>query len=150
MISSEIRKQQLRYPRSEQADKNTALQAVKSMIQQSTDAEVRTNMPQDDATISKFLYARKFDVAETYQLLQNYYWYRRRNPDIFKNFHLYAGDIRKALENGLPGVLTSKDRKGRCVLILNANNWDCSYSLLSVYRWVVSLIQTAFILIKRK
>lgn len=35
---------------------------------------------------------------------------------------------------GLPGVLKDKDRKGRCVLLLTANNWDCSYSLLSIYR----------------
>lgn len=34
----------------------------------------------------------------------------------------------------MPGVLKEKDRKGRCLLLLTASNWDCSYSLLTIYR----------------
>lgn len=133
MLSTDIRKE-LHFEKTEPTDKNTAILAVRNLLRQNPDPELKNTLPQDDRTLLKFLYARKFNIADTYQLLQNYYWYRRRNPDIFKNFHLNAGDIRKALDNGLPGVLGSKDRKGRCVLIINANNWDCSYSLMSVYR----------------
>lgn len=45
-----------------------------------------------------------------------------------------ALDIRMCIENGLPGVLDSRDRKGRRVLILNANNWDFTSSLIGIYR----------------
>lgn len=136
MLSSEIHKS-YQTNRAAPPDKNVAIQSVRNLIYQCKDLEVRNNIPQDDKTITKFLYARKFNAEDTFQLLQNYYWYRRKNPDIFKNFHLNASDIRKALENGLPGVLNSKDRKGRCVIILFANNWDCSYNLLSVYRSIL-------------
>lgn len=133
ILSSEF-KQQLHVPKEEPTDKNSAVQAIKNLIQRCSDHELKNNLPQDDKTILKFLYARKFGIDETFRLMENYYRYRRNNPDIFKNFHLFAGDIRKALENGLPGVLESKDRKGRCVMIVNANNWDCTYGLISVYR----------------
>lgn len=135
MLSTDLRKE-LRIEKTEPTDRNTAISALRSSIRQNADPELKNTMPQDDKTLLKFLYARKFNVDETYQLLQNYFWYRRRNPEIFKNFRLGAEDIRKALDNGLPGVLGSKDRKGRCVLIINATNWDCSYSLMSVYRYV--------------
>ncbi|XP_018327960.1 clavesin-1 [Agrilus planipennis] len=115
-------------------DKHISIQALRGLIYQSTDSEFKNNVQQDDTTLLKFLYARKFDIDEAYQLIQNYYWYRKRNSQIFKDFSIDAPDIRKALENGLPGVLPTKDRKGRCVLILTGVNWDCSYSLLSVYR----------------
>lgn len=42
--------------------------------------------------------------------------------------HIYWNNV------GLPGVLKEKDRQGRCLLLLTASNWDCSYSLLTIYR----------------
>ncbi|KAF2886999.1 hypothetical protein ILUMI_19174 [Ignelater luminosus] len=134
MISRDMLHQEIPYKKSEQLDKNTTIQGLRGLIYQSRDFEFKNNMKQDDSTLLKFLYARKFNVADAYELLQNYYWYRKKNHEIFKDFQVGASDIRTALENGLPGVLNSKDRKGRCVLIINANNWDCSYSLISVYR----------------
>lgn len=107
------------------------------MIQQSTDFELKNSIEQDEKNLLKFLYARKFDIPDTYLLIQNYYYYRKRNHIIFENFSVKSPDIKNALENSLPGVLPSKDRKGRCVLILNATNWDCSYSLLSIYRAIL-------------
>lgn len=134
MISRDMLHQEISYKKSESRDTNTAIQGLRGLIYQSREFEFKNNMKQDDSTLLKFLYARKFNVADAYELLQNYYVYRKKNQDIFKDFHVGASDIRTALENGLPGVLNSKDRKGRCVLIINANNWDCSYSLISVYR----------------
>lgn len=133
MISRDML-QEMPYKKTEPADKNASIQGLRGLIFQSRDLEFKNNMKQDDATLLKFLYARKFIVAEALELLLNYYWYRKKNHEIFKDFTVDAGDIRLALENGLPGVLSSKDRKGRCVLVINANNWDCSYSLISVYR----------------
>lgn len=130
MLSKEI----IRETRTEPTTEETSIQALRSQIQKGADTELKNNVQQDDKTLLKFLYARKFDVAEAYTLIRNYYWYRRKNPDIFRNFSMQADDIRKALENTLPGVLESRDRKGRCVLVMNGINWDCSYNLGSIYR----------------
>lgn len=118
----------------EPKDKALSVQSLRNLIQRSDDRELKDNMQQDDKSLLKFLYARKFDVNDSYELIRNYYWYRRKNPEIFRNFTIQAEDIRKSLENGLPGVLESRDRKGRCILIVNGINWDCSYSLMSIYR----------------
>lgn len=123
------------HPRyNEPKDRTAGIAALKNLILSCSDYELRTNLPQDEKTLQKFLSARKLNVAESFELLKNYYLYRKRNPDIFKNLSLEAEDIYKALENGLPGVLNLKDRKGRCVLVLTATNWDCSYALSSIYR----------------
>lgn len=118
-------------------DQATSKTTLRKLIQHTPNPELRNNLPQDDKTLTKFLYARKFDITDTFLLLQNYYWYKKRNSGIFENFHVDSPDIRQALENALPAVLESKDRKGRCVLILNAMNWDCSYTLVSVYRSIL-------------
>lgn len=127
--------------RKEPVDKTTSIQALRTYIQSKADLELKNNMQQDDKTLLKFLYARKFNIQDTYLLIHNYYWYRRKNAEIFKDFTMNAKDIKKSLENGLPGVLDSKDRKGRCVLILDANNWDCSYTLMSVYRAILYTLE---------
>ncbi|XP_044252314.1 clavesin-2-like [Tribolium madens] len=124
-------------PRSEPQDKTLSVQALRTMIQQSTDLELKNNVSHDDKTLLKFLFARKFNIPDSYLLVQNYYYYRKKNHVIFENFTSTAPDIKNALESSLPGVLPSKDRKGRCVLILNATNWDCDYSLISIYRAIL-------------
>ncbi|KAJ8979629.1 hypothetical protein NQ317_015196 [Molorchus minor] len=135
VISKEIAKElAARYYSADPKNRNISIQALQSLIQTCSDYELRKCLPQDEKVLQKFLYARKFDIKESFDLLKNYYLYRKRNTEIFNNFSLEAEDIQKALENGLPGVLTSKDRKGRCVLVFTANNWDCSYSLVSIYR----------------
>lgn len=133
-ISRDLLHQDMPYKKSVTLDKTTALQSLRNLIQQSRDLEFKSNIKQDEATLLKFLHAKKFNVEDACQLLQNYYWYRKKNYEIFKDFSLNASDIKMALENGLPTVLSSKDRKGRCVLVLTASNWDCSYNLMSVYR----------------
>lgn len=115
-------------------DRQVAIKALRDAVRSCEDYEFKNNVEQDDRTLQKFLFARKFVLEDSFELLKNYYHYRSRNPDVFKNLTLEAGDIRKALENGLPGVLKEKDRKGRCLLLLTASNWDCSYSLLTIYR----------------
>lgn len=115
-------------------DRKETIECLKNLIRASPDLELKTHFPQDDANLLKFLNARKFDLQETFTLVQNYYWYRKKNAGIFKNYDLSSLDIRSCYENVIPGVLSSKDRKGRCVLIFLANNWDCTYGLISVYR----------------
>lgn len=93
-------------------DRTSAVQNFKTIIRNCDDFELKNNLPQDEKTLQKFLYARKFDLTESFELLKNYYWFRKRHPEIFDNFTLDAEDIRLALENCLPGVLRQKDRKG--------------------------------------
>lgn len=106
-----IQKTDIRF--SNAKDRTVALQSFKNLIRTCEDFELKHNLPQDDKTLQKFLYARKFDLSESFLLLKNYYWYRKRHPEIFDNFNLDAEDIRLALENCVPGVLRQKDRKGK-------------------------------------
>lgn len=139
VLSREIIKEN--YDQNEPTDKNVILQQLRDDLEKSKDYELKTDIKMDDNTLLKFLYARKFNINETLLLIDNYYSYRRRNPDIFRNFYYDTEDIRKHLENGLPGVLNSRDRKGRCVLILCANNWDFSYGLISIYRSILYTLE---------
>lgn len=120
--------------KTEPTDKNKSINELRGKIKMSTDAEFKSNAIQDDETLLKFLYARKFNTEESFQLMVNHYWYRKNNPVVFQNLTPSADDIHRALQDGFPGVLQNRDRRGRCVLLFTAANWDCSYTLLSIYR----------------
>lgn len=120
--------------KTEPTDKNQSIHELRGKIKMSTDAEFKNNAIQDDETLMKFLYARKFNTEESFQLMLNHYWYRKNNPVVFQNLTPSADDIHRALQDGFPGVLQNRDRRGRCVLLFTAANWDCSYTLLSIYR----------------
>ncbi|KAK9885394.1 hypothetical protein WA026_010889 [Henosepilachna vigintioctopunctata] len=115
-------------------DPKEALQTLRNLIQASTDTELKCTFPLDDNTLTKFLNARKYDVEATYKLIRNYYWYRKKQSAICSDLRIENCDIKNCIRSCLPGVLPSKDRKGRCVLLFLANNWDCTYGLISVYR----------------
>lgn len=127
------------------ADKQTALNALKEAVGASMDLALRDKSRcQDDNFLEMFLYARKYDVQESFQLLINYYSYRQRNPDLFKNLTLQDEGIAHALEDGLPGVLAERDRRGRCVLIMFASNWNPAlYTLTSIYRALILTLEKA-------
>lgn len=125
----------------EPTDKIIALNQLRKILEKTGDEDLKINFNMDDGALLKFLYARKFNLTETQELIENYYSYRKRNPDIFRNFTFDNEDIRRNLENGLPGVLNSRDRKGRCILILNANNWDFAYGLTSIYRSILYTLE---------
>lgn len=82
------------------ADRDIAIKALRNLIKNSDDYEFRNNLEQDDKFLQKFLFARKFVLEDSFEMLKNFYWYRKRNPDIFRDLSLNAGDVRKALENG--------------------------------------------------
>ncbi|CAH1187822.1 unnamed protein product [Phyllotreta striolata] len=108
---------------------------LRNLIHQCDDDELKHELRSlDDAKLQKFLYARKFDVDDSFQLTKNYISYKKRHPELFDEMDLRAPDIRKSLENSLPGVLRQKDRKGRCVFVFTGSNWDCSYTIDSIYR----------------
>ncbi|KAK7867789.1 hypothetical protein R5R35_001207 [Gryllus longicercus] len=113
-------------------DKKQAVIAVQQLIPSRPEIDfLRT----DEDFILRFLHARKCGVQESFDLLANYYSYRKRNKDLFLHFNANEIGIRNALKDGFPGVLPERDRKGRCVLVIFTANWDhCSYSLMSIYR----------------
>ncbi|CAF95940.1 unnamed protein product, partial [Tetraodon nigroviridis] len=80
----------------------------------------------DDDFILRFLRARKFDQAETFRLLAQYFQFRQQNLDMFQSFKVDDPGIKRALMDGFPGVLESPDQHGRKILILFASNWDQS------------------------
>ncbi|CAG9824862.1 unnamed protein product [Phaedon cochleariae] len=118
----------------DQNHRTNALKDLQKLIQ-----SYEEPLPQDEKTLQKFLHARKYDVPESFELFKNYFSYRKQHPEVFSNLTLESQDIISAIENGLPGVLPQKDRKGRSVLVFTGANWDCSYPLLSIYRalWLI-------------
>ncbi|XP_076014325.1 clavesin-1-like [Genypterus blacodes] len=80
----------------------------------------------DDDFILRFLRARKFDQAETFRLLAQYFQFRQQNLDMFQSFKVDDPGIKRALMDGFPGVLETPDQHGRKILILFASNWDQS------------------------
>ncbi|KAL3272762.1 hypothetical protein HHI36_014223 [Cryptolaemus montrouzieri] len=122
-------------------DTKVALETLRNVIHSSSDLELKTNFPLDDRTLIKFLNARKYNIETTYKLIQNYYWYRKKHLPLFGNLKIEDCDIKNCITNCLPGVLPSKDRKGRCVLLFLANNWDCTYSLMSIYRTLLFTLE---------
>ncbi|CDQ63300.1 clavesin-1-like [Oncorhynchus tshawytscha] len=78
----------------------------------------------DDDFILRFLRARKFNQAETFRLLAQYFQFRQQNLDMFQSFKVDDPGIKRALMDGFPGVLETPDQHGRKILILFASNWD--------------------------
>ncbi|KAG5684846.1 hypothetical protein PVAND_014057 [Polypedilum vanderplanki] len=113
-----------------------ALIILKDLIGASRDLALRDkSCYSDDEFLYRFLFARKFNVSEAFQLLINYQLYRQKNHDLLQRLCVLDDTIQMALRDGFPGVLRKRDRRGRKVLVFFASNWDFTqYSLLTVYR----------------
>ncbi|XP_058450866.1 clavesin-2-like [Malaya genurostris] len=124
------------YNKHEPADRLRALKALKELIGASMDYALKDKSCfQDDEFLYRFLYARKFNVNDSFQLVINYHAYRQRNGSLLQRLSVLDENIQLALRDGFPGVLPNRDRRGRKVLIFLAANWDySSYSLVTVYR----------------
>nr|ATY51944.1 CTD44 [Heliconius melpomene] len=114
-------------------DRQRALAGLKDAVDSSLNLALRDKSRcQDDNFLRRFLYARKHDVQQSFELLVRYHQHRREHPELWASAD---GGVLRALADGLPGVLAQRDRLGRCVLIMFASNWTPhACPLLSVFR----------------
>lgn len=124
------------FNKNEPTDRSRALILLKERIGASIDYALKDkSCCQDDEFLLRFLYARKFNIDDAFQLIINYHSYRQRNGAILQRLSVLDEPIHLSLREGFPGILADRDRRGRKVLVFFTANWDHSlYSLVTVYR----------------
>lgn len=102
-------------------DKKLAIKSVRAILSEMPDIELKSCT---DDYIMRFLLARKFKIDQTAALIAAYQAQIAYRQDIFGNLTARDPALQKALRSGIPGVLPARDRKGRCILIILASQWD--------------------------
>ncbi|XP_078045647.1 clavesin-2 [Augochlora pura] len=118
--------------RFDKRDKKLAIKTVRAILREMPDVDMKHCT---DEYITRFLLARKYRTEQAAALIAAYQAQVAHRQDIFGNLTARDPALQRALRAGIPGVLPARDRKGRCVLVILASQWDpVSVPALSVQR----------------
>ncbi|XP_014205030.1 clavesin-2-like [Copidosoma floridanum] len=121
-------------------DKKLAIKTVRALLQDMPGVELKECT---DEYITRFLLARKYRTEQTAALIAAYQAQITQRQDIFGNLTACDPTIQAALRAGIPGVLPARDRKGRCVLVVLASQWDSiTIPALAVQRAIFLVLET--------
>lgn len=118
--------------RFDKRDKKLAIKTVRAILREMPDVDLKHCT---DEYITRFLLARKYRTEQAAALIAAYQAQVAHRQDIFGNLTARDPALQRALRAGIPGVLPARDRKGRCVLVILASQWDpIAVPALSVQR----------------
>ncbi|XP_035272970.1 retinaldehyde-binding protein 1-like [Anguilla anguilla] len=106
----------------------SAVKELRTIIKENADIDELTKGVHDtfgdkpDSLLLRFIRARKNDVNRSYELMKGYVRFRQQYPELFENLTPEA--VRSTIEAGYPGILPTRDKHGRVVLLFNIENWD--------------------------
>lgn len=104
----------------EQATANAdQIQSLRDLMPLRTDINFKEC---DDLFLLAVLQARRFDLDNSFELLCNYFEFRKKNAHLFED--LKASELRYALEDGFPCVLPVNDSHGCRIMVLFPGTWD--------------------------
>ncbi|XP_015173740.1 PREDICTED: clavesin-2-like [Polistes dominula] len=125
--------------RLDKRDKKLAIKSVRAILREMPDVDLKHCT---DEYITRFLLARKYRAEQAAALIAAYQAQIAHRQDIFGNLTARDPALQRALRAGIPGVLPARDRKGRCVLVILASQWDpIAVPALSVQRAIFLVLE---------
>ncbi|XP_050466185.1 clavesin-2-like [Cataglyphis hispanica] len=125
--------------RFDKRDKKLAIKTVRAILRQMPDVDMECCT---DEYITRFLLARKYRTEQAAALIAAYQAQVTHRQDIFGNLTARDPALQRALRAAIPGVLPARDRKGRCVLVILASQWDpIAVPALSVQRAIFLVLE---------
>lgn len=74
----------------------------------------------DDAFLIKFLRATKYDAKKSYQIIKNYFTFKRNNKDL--EIDVNSVSVKNVFEREVIQILPNRDKNGRRVVVLNVGS----------------------------